>query len=79
MTAFIRAPSRCRQRFSDRIEFFQSDSRKTELPERVNVIVSDIRACCRCITVMSSWKSQAKDYSHGGIRFAARHSESRCD
>jgi len=23
--------------------FFQSDSRKTELPERVNVIVSDIR------------------------------------
>ncbi len=29
--------------FLDRIEFFQSDSRKTELPERVNVIVSDIR------------------------------------
>jgi type I protein arginine methyltransferase len=29
--------------FSDRIDFFQSDSRKTELPERVNVIVSDIR------------------------------------
>jgi len=29
--------------FEDRIEFFQSDSRKTELPERVNVIVSDIR------------------------------------
>src|SRR5713226_10710343 len=29
--------------FSDRIEFFQSDSRKTELPERANVIVSDIR------------------------------------
>ena len=29
--------------FADRIEFFQSDSRKTELPERVNVIVSDIR------------------------------------
>ena len=29
--------------FTDRIEFFQSDSRKTELPERVNVIVSDIR------------------------------------
>jgi len=28
---------------TDRIEFFQSDSRKTELPERVNVIVSDIR------------------------------------
>jgi len=27
----------------DRIQFFQSDSRKTELPERVNVIVSDIR------------------------------------
>lgn len=29
--------------FADRIEFFQSDSRKAELPERVNVIVSDIR------------------------------------
>ncbi len=29
--------------FEDRIEFFQSDSRKTELPERVNVIVSDLR------------------------------------
>jgi len=29
--------------FTDRIEFFQSDSRKTELPERANVIVSDIR------------------------------------
>src|SRR6266849_6424007 len=29
--------------FTDRIEFFQGDSRKTELPERVNVIVSDIR------------------------------------
>ncbi len=29
--------------FADRIEFLQSDSRKTQLPERVNVIVSDIR------------------------------------
>lgn len=29
--------------FADRIEFFQSDSRKTDFPERVNVIVSDIR------------------------------------
>jgi len=29
--------------FTDRIEFFQSDSRKTGLPERANVIVSDIR------------------------------------
>jgi len=29
--------------FTDRIEFFQNDSRKTELPERVNVIVSDLR------------------------------------
>jgi type I protein arginine methyltransferase len=29
--------------FADRIQFFQSDSRKVELPERVNVIVSDIR------------------------------------
>jgi type I protein arginine methyltransferase len=29
--------------FTDRIEFFQSDSRKTKLPERVNVIVSDLR------------------------------------
>jgi type I protein arginine methyltransferase len=28
---------------TDRIQFFQRDSRKTELPERVNVIVSDIR------------------------------------
>jgi protein arginine N-methyltransferase 1 len=28
---------------ADSIEFFQCDSRKTELPERVNVIVSDIR------------------------------------
>jgi type I protein arginine methyltransferase len=27
----------------DRIQFFQSDSRKVELPERVDVIVSDIR------------------------------------
>jgi protein arginine N-methyltransferase 1 len=30
--------------FTDRIEFFQSDSRKTELPESVNVIISDLRA-----------------------------------
>lgn len=29
--------------FAERMEFMQSDSRKTELPERVNVIVSDIR------------------------------------
>jgi type I protein arginine methyltransferase len=29
--------------FADRIRFFQSDSRKVELPERVDVIVSDIR------------------------------------
>lgn len=28
---------------TDQIQFFQSDSRKVELPERVNVIVSDIR------------------------------------
>jgi protein arginine N-methyltransferase 1 len=30
-------------RLSDRIEFIRSDSRKTDLPERVNVIISDIR------------------------------------
>jgi protein arginine N-methyltransferase 1 len=29
--------------FADRIQFFQDDSRKVELPERVNVIVSDLR------------------------------------
>lgn len=29
--------------FTERIEFVQRDSRKTELPERVNVIVSDLR------------------------------------
>jgi type I protein arginine methyltransferase len=29
--------------FADRIQFFQDDSRKVELPERVDVIVSDIR------------------------------------
>src|ERR1700687_160682 len=29
--------------FSDRIEFIQSDSRKTNLPERVSVIILDIR------------------------------------
>ena len=29
--------------FTDRIQFFQSDSRKVELPERVDVVVSDIR------------------------------------
>jgi predicted RNA methylase len=29
--------------FTDRIDFFQSDSRKTELPERANVIVFDLR------------------------------------
>ena len=29
--------------FADRIQFFQSDSRKVDLPERVDVIVSDIR------------------------------------
>jgi type I protein arginine methyltransferase len=29
--------------FADRIQFYQSDSRKVELPERVNVIVSDLR------------------------------------
>jgi type I protein arginine methyltransferase len=29
--------------FAERMEFIQSDSRRTELPERVNVIVADIR------------------------------------
>ena len=29
--------------FADRMQFIESDSRKTDLPERVNVIVSDIR------------------------------------
>src|SRR5258706_10457449 len=29
--------------FADRMEFIQSDSRKIQLPERVNVIISDIR------------------------------------
>ena len=29
--------------FADRIEFFQSDSRKTELPERVKIVISDLR------------------------------------
>ena len=29
--------------FGDRMQFIESDSRKTDLPERVNVIVSDIR------------------------------------
>src|ERR1700733_15533385 len=29
--------------FADRIQFFQNDSRKVKLPERVDVIVSDIR------------------------------------
>jgi protein arginine N-methyltransferase 1 len=29
--------------FADRIQFFQNDSRKVELPERVDAIVSDIR------------------------------------
>lgn len=29
--------------FSGRIEFIQNDSRKTSLPERVNVIISDVR------------------------------------
>ncbi len=29
--------------FADRMEFIQSDSRRVQLPERVNVIVSDIR------------------------------------
>ena len=32
-----------RNHLADRIEVIQGDSRKTELPERVNVIVSDIR------------------------------------
>jgi type I protein arginine methyltransferase len=30
-------------RVTDRVEFIQSDSRRTELPERANVIVSDLR------------------------------------
>src|SRR5712675_3716107 len=29
--------------FADRMEFIQSDSRKLQLPERFNVIISDIR------------------------------------
>jgi hypothetical protein len=32
-----------RTAFTDRFEFLQSDARKTELPECLNVIVSDIR------------------------------------
>jgi type I protein arginine methyltransferase len=31
--------------FSERIEFFENNSRVVELPERANVIVSDIRGC----------------------------------
>lgn len=31
--------------FSDRIEFFENNSRLVELPERANVVVSDIRGC----------------------------------
>jgi protein arginine N-methyltransferase 1 len=36
--------------FADRIQFFQSDSRKVELPERVDVIVSDIRGALPLFT-----------------------------
>ena len=38
-----RARSPSKTAYAERIQFLQSDSRKTELPERANIIVSDIR------------------------------------
>jgi len=46
--------------FADRIQFFQSDSRKVELPERVDVIVSDIRGVLPLIDGVSASLQDAK-------------------
>jgi len=56
------------------IEFFQRDSRKTELPERVNVIVSDIRGALPfCGSAIPSIEDARQRFlAPGGILIAQR-------
>jgi type I protein arginine methyltransferase len=60
--------------FADRIEFFQSDSRKTELPERANVIVSDIRGALpfRDSAIPSIEDARQRFLAPGGILIPQR-------
>jgi protein arginine N-methyltransferase 1 len=60
--------------FADRIEFFQSDSRKTELPERANVIVSDIRGALpfRGSAIPSIEDARQRFLAPGGILIPER-------
>jgi protein arginine N-methyltransferase 1 len=60
--------------FTDRIEFVQSDSRKTELPERVNVIVSDLRGVLPLYghTISSLEDARQRLLATGGIMIPQR-------
>lgn len=59
---------------ADRIEFFQSDSRKTELPERARVIVSDIRGSLpfRGAAIRSIEDARQRFLAPGGILIPQR-------
>lgn len=59
---------------ADRIEFFQSDSRKIELPERANVIVSDIRGALPFYTgaISSVEDARQRHLAPGGILIPQR-------
>ena len=60
--------------FTDRVEFFQSDSRKTELPERVDVIVSDIRGALpfRGFAIPSIEDARRRFLAPGGLLIPQR-------
>jgi protein arginine N-methyltransferase 1 len=60
--------------FADRIRFFQSDSRKVELPERVDVIVSDLRGVLPLIgcAVPSLRDAKQRFLAPGGVMIPRR-------
>src|SRR4029077_7868258 len=60
--------------FADRIKFLQSDSRRTELPERANVVVSDIRGSLPLFEhAISSMEDARKRFlAPGGIMIPQR-------
>jgi protein arginine N-methyltransferase 1 len=60
--------------FADRIQFFQTDSRKLELPERADVIVSDIRGVVPLFdgAVASIVDAKARFLAPGGVMIPRR-------
>ena len=61
-------------KFADRIHFFQGDSRKTVLPERVDVIVSDIRGALPLFggAVASLRDAKQRFLAAGGVMIPSR-------